>query len=375
MSQEVRTIFLYLCNHVFNFARVAHFSFLSDSVDRELDGRVIHVTGRLQPTTTLNDDAFGVSLPAIRLKRKVEVFQWHEKQTSHSEKNVGGGTTTHKHYEYETKWAEELIDSSKFKMRTAFSLSRCILFLFVAFSFFFQLTCLSCLAHEHQNPKARLVEPSESTSNCIFGANYSIPDSAISNLSNYKLLTLNDGIHERLRQDLRGRFRLYHNSLYSGDPAFPRIGDVRISFHRIDPELFSVIGRQEGTHIVSFRSRQDDDLFLIREGQHTASDLIKQEEGGNKVLLYILRIVSWLMIFLAVCLMLDPIATLFDVLPFLGGIIRLGSGTFAFVVATVLSLFLIGLVWIAHNLSFGLVLFGLGAIALLSSALSGSGKQ
>jgi hypothetical protein len=90
-------------------------------VDPNLEGRVIHVTGRLQPTTTLADEAFGVSLPAIRLKRKVEIFQWQEHSNTNSQKNVGGGTTTHKHYEYRTAWSESLIDSSSFKMRTRIS--------------------------------------------------------------------------------------------------------------------------------------------------------------------------------------------------------------------------------------------------------------
>jgi hypothetical protein len=221
----------------------------------------------------------------------------------------------------------------------------------------------SVSAHEHQ---------SELTSNCIFGTNYALPDSTIQGLSNYKLLTLNDGIHERLRDDLRGRFRLYQNSLYSGDPAFPRVGDVRVSFHRVDPELYSVIGRQQGSHITSFRSTQGDDLLLISEGAKSARELIKQEEGGNRVMLYIMRLVGWLLLFLGVSLLLDPIATVFDVLPFLGGIIRLGSGAFAFVVSSTVTLFIIGLIWIAHNLTFGVILFALGAAALLSSAMSGT---
>ena len=53
------------------------------SVDPEMNGKLVHMTGKADTQDVLTDDAFGVSATAIRLSRKVEMYQWieHSKTT------------------------------------------------------------------------------------------------------------------------------------------------------------------------------------------------------------------------------------------------------------------------------------------------------
>jgi len=55
----------------------------------EFEGKLVRLYGRAQPVGSeaqVADKAFGVSLPALKLKRTVEIFQWIEERKSTSEK-------------------------------------------------------------------------------------------------------------------------------------------------------------------------------------------------------------------------------------------------------------------------------------------------
>ena len=45
-------------------------------VDPEMEGKFVHMSGKADTKDVLVDDVFGVSNTAIRLERKVEMFQW-----------------------------------------------------------------------------------------------------------------------------------------------------------------------------------------------------------------------------------------------------------------------------------------------------------
>ena len=44
------------------------------------EGRLVHVTGMAETDETLADSEFSVAVNAIKLRRKVEMYQWQEKQ-------------------------------------------------------------------------------------------------------------------------------------------------------------------------------------------------------------------------------------------------------------------------------------------------------
>jgi hypothetical protein len=77
------------------------------SVNRNLNCRMVHMTGDMQAVDPIRDDLVGFSSKetAVVLKRTVEVFQWHEHSKTEKERTI---------YTYELKWSESDIDSAKF---------------------------------------------------------------------------------------------------------------------------------------------------------------------------------------------------------------------------------------------------------------------
>src|SRR5262245_27299457 len=66
----------------------------ADSVNPAQSGKLIHVASKATTDETLKDPVFGVSAPAIRLKRVAEIFQWKEESEKKTDTKLGGGTET-----------------------------------------------------------------------------------------------------------------------------------------------------------------------------------------------------------------------------------------------------------------------------------------
>ncbi|MBQ7694780.1 MAG: hypothetical protein IJT50_06615, partial [Lentisphaeria bacterium] len=87
----------------------------SDKILPANEGKLIHTSGMLVTNDTLSDTAFGISAKGIRLERKVEMYQWKERSSTKSEKQLGGSVKKTTVYTYEKGWSSSLIDSSNFK--------------------------------------------------------------------------------------------------------------------------------------------------------------------------------------------------------------------------------------------------------------------
>jgi len=87
----------------------------SDRVNTANNQKLVHMTGKATTTEFLADPEFNVSANAIKLRRRVEMYQWEEKKESETRKKVGGGSETVTTYKYEKAWSDRAIDSSNFK--------------------------------------------------------------------------------------------------------------------------------------------------------------------------------------------------------------------------------------------------------------------
>src|SRR5271163_2039932 len=64
-------------------------------VDPQADGKLVHLTATMQPTTPARDPVFGATGDGVlRLTRSVEMYQWKEDQSSQSQQSAGGTKTT-----------------------------------------------------------------------------------------------------------------------------------------------------------------------------------------------------------------------------------------------------------------------------------------
>src|SRR3970040_2238404 len=89
----------------------------ADGVENANDRKLVHMTGEATTTETLSDSDFGVSVPAIKLERRVEMYQWKEGKHSETRTKVGGEEETVTTYTYDKAWSPDVINSSSFKKR------------------------------------------------------------------------------------------------------------------------------------------------------------------------------------------------------------------------------------------------------------------
>ena len=85
-------------------------------VFEENNGALVLVSGELNIQDSLKDEKYGISMPAVKMRRVVQVFQWHETEDVKTSNYME--TDEHdnheKSYSYSTDWFDYHIDSSNF---------------------------------------------------------------------------------------------------------------------------------------------------------------------------------------------------------------------------------------------------------------------
>src|SRR3954469_6032298 len=88
----------------------------STRIDPANEGRLVHVSGELQPSKPLVDPTFGVTAnDAVRLVRTVEMYQWKEDSRTETHKKLGGGEESVTTYTYTRTWSDHPVQSSQFR--------------------------------------------------------------------------------------------------------------------------------------------------------------------------------------------------------------------------------------------------------------------
>ena len=81
----------------------------------ENEDKLVHLTGTVNTTDTLNDPDFNIYTNAIALKRNVLFYQWEETSEEKTEKELGGSEKTTTTYSYSKNWVSNKINSNNFK--------------------------------------------------------------------------------------------------------------------------------------------------------------------------------------------------------------------------------------------------------------------
>jgi hypothetical protein len=313
-------------------------------IDPAHDGKLIHFIADAKGQT-LADPLFHASQTAIRLKRTAETYQWKQTEETHTHNDaVGGGSTTEKTYTYSKVWSDQPIDSSQFHARAG-----------------------------HENPATKRVESQTWAAADLQAGAFTIPPELVNRIDNFVPVALGDTERSQFPDAMQKDAATLDGKCYlAGDPnrpvdaQSPQIGDVRVSLQSAPPGPVSVIGRQTGATLSSYATPSGGAIELLYVGSHPAREMITSEEHHNANLTWILRAVGFVVTWIAIGLMLQPLRIVAGVIGILGDLVGAGVGIVAFLAAAALSAATIAIAWIVYR-----PLLGIGLLALAAAATIG----
>lgn len=306
---------------------------ISPTYNASNDGELVALAGDVTVNADVTDTVFGITETAVRLVRKVEMYQWVEE--SHTDDD------DHTTYTYKKEWRTTLIDSSDFNE-----------------------------SGTHQNPTSMPYENESVTSTDVTIGDFSLSDyqkgmfSATETVSNFDGATLPN------------EYIASGSYIASADLATPEVGTVRISFTYAAPEKGTILAVQTSDKtLVDYTSEVGKTVNRVAEGEFTATEMIDQLEDANNMLKWILRIGGAIAVIVGIGLMLNPLAALTDFIPIVGDLVGAAVWLFAFLVGSAISLVAIAIAWIVFRPLLGIGLLVLVAVLLFFARSYAKNKQ
>jgi len=310
----------------------------SDRVDAASEGKLVHMTGEATTTETLSDLEFGVSVPAIKLERRAEMYQWKEEKKSQTRSKLGGGSETVTTYSYSQAWSPQLIQSSSFKERTG-----------------------------HENPHDMPIKTQTRTAKKVTLGAFTLSEAQVDLLNKVEDFSLDEKAAAASPPAAKTGFNFRDGGYYKGaDPSAPAIGDVRVTFQVVQPATVSIVARQISDTFEPYQAKAGGSILLVTYGTVSADSMFKTEEESNTTLAWATRLVGFFMMAFGIFLVFRPFEVVADVLPIFGTLVGAGIGLFAGVGGLCLTVVTIALSWLFFR-----PLLGIGLLVLAVAGLAG----
>jgi len=299
-----------------------------DRVDPANEGKLVHLTAAAVAEGARHDDQLGIGSEGLLLARSVEYFQWKELSSSETRTKLGGGQETVMTYSYVTEWSAIAQDSSGFNQPQG-----------------------------HQNPVPVIKDSEMAAASARLGA-FVLDQETIGQLSAETPLVPTAEQVAAVSAALSRPASVSDGVIYIGsNSTAPTVGDMRIRY-RIVPQdtVLSVIGAQTGDTLRPYVTKAGSNLLMVRAGAASASEMFQAAKAANQTLSWILRGLGVVLAIAAFGMVLAPLGVLGDVLPFVGSIVRMGTGLVAGLLGIGTSLIVIAVSWIVFRPLLGLCL-------------------
>jgi Leucine-rich repeat (LRR) protein len=293
-------------------------------VDPANEGKLVHVTGEASAGEPPTDPDFGISAKALRLSREVEVFQW--KETKSESKKDGKTSVT---YTYKREWSKDK-PSHSFSDQAG-----------------------------HENPKDKPYADTKLNAGDVRVGAFALPPALVEQLPTDEALPVTDDMLTHLPDDLKGRAKLAKDgALFVGaqpgsNPVEPQVGDALIHFKAAKPETVTVVAKQVGGTFAPYTMSAGADVNLIKPGKHSWQEMFESAQTSNRILNWLLRVVSLVLMALALFLVLRRMV--FRASGTSPGDVsaNIGVGAFAALAALPVVLVVVGLRWLFYQPVFG----------------------
>ena len=240
----------------------------TDKPDPQNDGKLIYVTGELAGIENLTDPEFGVAVDALRLRRRVWMYQWEQgslqSQSSYGTEDSKGNTTTYlktRTYNYSKNWLEQLIDSRSFYNAG------------------------------HDNPATMEIAARTVDATKITLGVFAMTPELVEQIDNFQAVPVSDKNLSALSEPIRTKSKLFDGGIYVGANADqPAIGDLKIKFESAPAATVSVIAKQDGNNLSPYVVAKSGSIAQLRVGTFSVQEMTSQfakDEFQRRLLVWI----------------------------------------------------------------------------------------
>lgn len=317
-------------------------SITPDKVEPSYQDHLVHIVGLASSTEKLRDREFDVSRKtALRLERKVEMFQWREVESKKKRKKMGGGEETTITYTYEKVWSDQAIDSSTFK------------------------------ESGYENPMMLFKSRVFNAQDVDLGV-YNIPGDLVQQIDQWEPLEVgtksgDDPFSKSSLVERKDGRKFHDGGFYLGEnPGSPEVGDVRIHFRVVMPTTVTVVAAQNDNSFKAFETQNGGSIYRLQVGEHSATEMFDILQKENTQLTWILRGIFFLMMVFGLNMIFRPLVVVADVVPLFGNLLGKGVGIFSVLVAAPLWLLTVAAGWVIHRPLIGgaLLVLAVGALVV-----------
>lgn len=296
------------------------------------DGKLVAIRGGLT-FSPVTDSAYGVTANSFVIVRAVEMYQWRETKR-------GSSTDAETTYEYTGGWENSPVNSANFFDKS-----------------YSNKPWPSDAAFQNRQIYAEDAQLGD----------FRVTPEQLRGLSVDSALAVpeNAALPSGFRRSADRRY------IHSGDLSDPKNGDLRVSFLSSEVTRASMLGRQQGSAIVSYTSRNGTKIDRMFAGEKSGAEMVEQLHAENKATTWLLRILLTVLVCTGFSMLLSPVKTLLSLIPalgkFLGKATQKVAQVIGGIIGTVLSLFIIAVSWIAVRPLVGipLLLVTAGLIVIL----------
>ena len=306
----------------------------AESLNPQNNGKLVYLVGTVTGVTPAKDNWSGLTAAGLlRLQRKVEMYQWLERESETKVNNVGGSQTTQKTYTYVLDWSETLHNSAQFKIPAG-----------------------------HQNPPMPLKSQAFEASPVKIGV-FALDKTLLQDLNNFEAI-------QTLTKPPAG-YVIQGNSFYKGaNPDQPTVGDMRVTYSAIQAQTYSMAVQQTNGTLTTYHDAKNDyKIALIEPGIVSAQKLFADQASTEKLITWACRIAGFLLLLFGFSLIMGPLSMLVAFLPFLQGLVGAGTFLVALGLSIPVTLVTIAIAWIASRplIGGGILLAAIAATWLIRS--------
>lgn len=314
---------------------------ITNAINPEVDGKLIHATAIASSTETLADNQFPVSVPnAVKLRRSAEYYQWVEHSQTETKDKIGGGQETITTYTYSKEWVGFPVNSANFATQYD-------------------------EGHDLTNFVRREVADTSYTAGVVNYGAYVLDNALKAQLPCSKPVA-------KFYIDANGVRAIAAND---STATAPQIGDVRVSFFSGEGGEASILAVAQGNTFTKYKDEKNDKtLETLTMGAYSAEEMFASEHKSNKMLGWILRILGILLIVGGNKSVLKFVETIAKVLPFIAKIIGLGISVIAWTIGLAWSLLIIGIACLWYRPVLGIIILAVVA-GLIYYLVSNSKKK